>query len=79
MKYISFRYVNRDTWGIYGPDGGIIDLGAEFITTLPTLRDYLAGDPPDGWEPQYRPTRASARRYRSVVHTSLNNGPVRWA
>ena len=41
MKFISFRYVNRNTWGIYGPDGGVIDLGAEFITTIPTLRDYL--------------------------------------
>ena len=44
MKFISFRYGNRDTWGIYGPDGGVIDLGAEFITTIPTLRDYLSAD-----------------------------------
>lgn len=44
MKFISFHYVNRDTWGTYGPDGGVIDLGAEFITTMPTLRDYLAAD-----------------------------------
>ena len=44
MKYISFRYVNRDTWGTYGSDGGGIDLGAEFINALPTLRGYLAAD-----------------------------------
>jgi 2-keto-4-pentenoate hydratase/2-oxohepta-3-ene-1,7-dioic acid hydratase in catechol pathway len=42
MKYISFRYGTRDTWGTYGPDGGVIDLGAEFINTIPTLRDYLS-------------------------------------
>lgn len=44
MRYISFRHVNRDSWGTYGPDGGVIDLGAEFINTIPTLRDYLAAD-----------------------------------
>jgi hypothetical protein len=44
MKYISFHYVNRDTWGTYGPDGGVIDLGAEFINTIPTLRDFLTAD-----------------------------------
>ncbi len=44
MKLISFRIVNRDTWGVYGPDGGVIDLGAEFITSMPTLVDYLTAD-----------------------------------
>ena len=44
MKYMSFRYVNRDSWGTYGPDGGVIDLGAEFINTVPTLRDFLGSD-----------------------------------
>lgn len=43
MKFVSFRSVNRDTWGIVGKDGGVIDLGAEFAK-LPTLRDYLAAD-----------------------------------
>lgn len=44
MKLISFKVVNRESWGTYAPDGGIIDLGAEFITSIPTLRDYLAAD-----------------------------------
>ena len=44
MKYISFIHVNRSSWGTYGPDGGIIDLGAEFIKDIPTLRDFLSCD-----------------------------------
>jgi 2-keto-4-pentenoate hydratase/2-oxohepta-3-ene-1,7-dioic acid hydratase in catechol pathway len=44
VKFISFRSVNRETWGTYGKDGGVIDLGAEFGTRIPTLRDYLGTD-----------------------------------
>ena len=44
MKFISFRHTNRDTWGVFGSDGGVIDLGAEFVRTMPTLRDYLSAD-----------------------------------
>jgi 2-keto-4-pentenoate hydratase/2-oxohepta-3-ene-1,7-dioic acid hydratase in catechol pathway len=44
VKLISYRVVNRESWGTYASDGGIIDLGAEFGTTIPTLRDYLAAD-----------------------------------
>ncbi|MBT3808415.1 MAG: hypothetical protein HOF99_02845, partial [Rhodospirillaceae bacterium] len=44
MKLISYRVVNRESWGTYASDGGVIDLGAEFGTTIPTLRDYLAAD-----------------------------------
>jgi len=44
MKFISFRHTDRDTWGIFGSDGGVIDLGAEFVRTMPTLRDYLAAN-----------------------------------
>jgi 2-keto-4-pentenoate hydratase/2-oxohepta-3-ene-1,7-dioic acid hydratase in catechol pathway len=44
VKLITFRSVNRETWGTYGPDGGVIDLGAEFRTRIPTLKAYLAAD-----------------------------------
>ena len=44
MKFISFRTDNRDSWGSYGSDGGVIDLGAEFANTMPSLRAYLASD-----------------------------------
>ncbi|HCP01122.1 MAG TPA: hypothetical protein DIT35_06490, partial [Rhodospirillaceae bacterium] len=44
MKFISYRVVNRDSWGTYAADGGVIDLGAEFGTSIPTLRDYMAAD-----------------------------------
>ena len=42
MKFISYRIVNRESWGVVGPDGGVIDLCAEFGVTMPTLRNYLA-------------------------------------
>ncbi|MEK9706599.1 MAG: hypothetical protein VW618_02135, partial [Alphaproteobacteria bacterium] len=44
MKFISFRTDNRDSWGSYGSDGGVIDLGAEFANAMPSLRAYLASD-----------------------------------
>ena len=42
MKFVSYRVVNRESWGVMGADGGVIDLCAEFGNTMPTLRDYLA-------------------------------------
>ncbi|MDG2268863.1 MAG: fumarylacetoacetate hydrolase family protein [Alphaproteobacteria bacterium] len=42
MKFVSYRVVNRESWGVMGSDGGVIDLCAEFGNTMPTLRDYLA-------------------------------------
>lgn len=44
MKLISFQNAGRDSWGTYGDDGSVIDLGAEFGSSLPTLRDYLAAN-----------------------------------
>ncbi len=42
MKFVSYRVVNRESWGVVGADGGVIDLAAEFGNTMPTLRAYLA-------------------------------------
>ena len=44
MKLISFSHANRESWGTYASDGGVIDLGAEFINSLPTLKDYIGSD-----------------------------------
>lgn len=47
MKFVSYRVVNRESWGVMGTDGGVIDLCAEFGVTMPTLRDYLAASDAD--------------------------------
>ena len=47
MKFVSYRVVNRESWGVIGADGGVVDLCAEFGNDMPTLRDYLAASDAD--------------------------------
>lgn len=47
MKFVSYHVVNRDSWGVVGADGGVVDLCAEFGNKMPTLRDYLAASDAD--------------------------------
>jgi 2-keto-4-pentenoate hydratase/2-oxohepta-3-ene-1,7-dioic acid hydratase in catechol pathway len=44
MRLLSFELSGRASWGAYANDGNVIDLGAAFGDTLPTLRDYLAAE-----------------------------------
>lgn len=44
MRLLSFEIAGRPSWGAIAADGNIVDLGAAFAPSLPTLRDYLAAD-----------------------------------
>ena len=44
MKFVSYRVGSRESWGVVGADGGVVDLCAEFSNKMPTLRHYLAAD-----------------------------------
>lgn len=47
MKFASYRVGKRQSWGVVGGDGGVVDLGAEFGSRIPSLRAYLAASDAD--------------------------------
>jgi 2-keto-4-pentenoate hydratase/2-oxohepta-3-ene-1,7-dioic acid hydratase in catechol pathway len=47
LKFASYRVGKRHSWGVVGADGGVVDLGAEFGTRIPSLRAYLAASDAD--------------------------------
>lgn len=44
MRLLSFQTGGQDSWGAFAADGTIADAGAEFRSTLPTMRAYLEAD-----------------------------------